>query len=180
MQPKPKKCKVCKAYFNPFNSLQKCCSVDCALIEAKKQTKVKYKAETKRMKVDWYQKKKGDYEKELQTLVNRFVRLRDKDKPCISCGCLTANKWDAGHYIAQGKSSFLRYNEMNIHKQCSNNCNVHLSGNSVEYRIGLIIRIGLENVLWLEENRNKECKRSIPELIELIKEYKAKLKAYEN
>ncbi len=39
----------------------------------------------------------SDYTKILQQLVNKFVRLRDKGLPCISCQKPIKGKTDAGH-----------------------------------------------------------------------------------
>ena len=35
---------------------------------------------------------------DLDVWVNAFIRERDRDLPCISCGTLTSAQWDAGHY----------------------------------------------------------------------------------
>ena len=55
-----------------------------------------------------------------------------------------------------------------------------LSGNQIEYRKQLIIKIGVERVEWLEQNGSKEKKYGIEELKEIIKIYKAKCKELEN
>jgi hypothetical protein len=49
-----------------------------------------------------------------QKVVNEFIRLRDQDQPCISCG-KEGNQ--AGHYIPVNKSSYLRFDERNINLQ---------------------------------------------------------------
>lgn len=83
---------------------------------------------------------------------NRFIRLRDDKEPCISCQRHHAGQYHAGHYQPKGMNSALRYNELNVHKQCAP-CNNHKSGNLTEYRINLINKIGLEAVEDLEQNR---------------------------
>jgi hypothetical protein len=85
---------------------------------------------------------------EAQAAFNKYVRLRDADCPCISCG-ITYGKWNAGHYRSVGSNPSLRFEPLNNHKQCVQ-CNQSKSGNAIEYRIGLIARIGLESVEWLE------------------------------
>jgi hypothetical protein len=61
-----------------------------------------------------------------------------------------------------------------VHKQCAP-CNDHLSGNIVEYRRGLIERIGIDRVEWLEGNH--EAKKYTIEEIRAIKaEYTRKAK----
>lgn len=60
-------------------------------------------------KRSWSKKKKEikesikthkDYIKELQTIFNKFIRLRDSNKGCISCGNPLETGFHAGHYFA--------------------------------------------------------------------------------
>lgn len=113
--------------------------------------------------------------KQAQIVFNRWIRLRDKDLPCISCGKFKDN-YDAGHYIAQGSSSFLRYHPDNVHKQCSPGCNRYMSGNLIEYRINLVKKIGAMQVEWLELHRHDIKKWEREELEEIIATYKEKIK----
>ena len=98
-------------------------------------------------------KTKSDYLKEAQAAFNAYVRARDHDKACISCGQWTDDRygggWDAGHYRSVGSAPHLRFNLHGCHKQCVK-CNRYLSGNVAEYRKGLIDRIGIEKVEALE------------------------------
>lgn len=113
----------------------------------------------------------SDLKKKVQRVFNKWIRNRDKDLPCISCG-KWADKFDAGHFWPMGSKGALRYNEDNCHKQCSFKCNKGLSGNQGEYRIQLIKKIGIERVDWLEAHRRdvKSWKRW--ELEELLEKYK--------
>ncbi len=100
----------------------------------------------------------SDYIKEAQVAFNAYIRVRDKNKQCISCGCLPGDtvqggKFDAGHYRSRGSASHLRYHLLNCHSQCVK-CNRYLSGNVVEYRKGLIARIGAERVEQIEVGNN--------------------------
>ena len=124
-------------------------------------------------------KTKGEHLKELQTIFNKFIRLRDKELPCISCGTTRPVKYDAGHFYSVGAYPNLRFNEDNVHKQCSNNCNVNLSGNFAEYSINLPERIGYERYKHLLDNRHKPLKISIFEIEELKVIYKGKIKELE-
>lgn len=93
-----------------------------------KDQKLKYKAKKKELitRSAWYQK--------LQVVVNRYVKRRDIDKACCTCGtCGDHLKYDAGHYIAVGKNIDLRFELTNIHLQCSIKCNVFGRGMPVEY-----------------------------------------------
>ncbi len=160
---KPKKCKVCKGEFVPSNTLQKVCSPTCALQHVRKeQHKVQKKKAIQQRKELKKRKEalktKSDWTKEAQKEFNGFIKERDKDYHCISCDrepdgkkLLKRGAYDAGHYLSIGARSHLRFHEDNCHKQCVY-CNRELSGNAVEYRIRLIIRIGLERVEALENN----------------------------
>ncbi len=101
-------------------------------------------------------KPKSKHLEELQTLVNKYVRLRDKDLGCISCDKTKdwGGQWHAGHYFSRGHSSYLRFNLHNIHKQCSV-CNMRLSANIERYRPRLIAKIGVDNYERLVCDKSK-------------------------
>ncbi len=180
-----KTCKSCKEKFEVKYFNQKYCMIKDECIKAfyqenkeKKQSKAEKEArkEKKEAKVNMMTHK--DYLKLLQVVFNTFIRLRDKDLPCISCGKTKAEEFHAGHYIAT-TYQYLRFNENNCHKQCSK-CNTHLRGNSIPYRIELINRIGLPEVEKLESERHLPLKITIPEIQGQIKLYKLKIKELKN
>lgn len=149
-----KTCRVCKQSFTPFLSTAIVCSKECAeslaiskRLKAEKKTKIKEKRENKQ-KLDKLKSRK-QWMKEAQTAFNAWVRLRDAGRPCISCGRHHEGQYHAGHYLSVGARPELRFEELNVHKQCSA-CNNYLSGNIVLYRKSLIEKIGLERVEWLE------------------------------
>jgi hypothetical protein len=112
----------------------------------------------------------GDYIKEAQIAVNKYIRARDSGKPCISCGNLPAQKFggtmDAGHYRSRGAAGHLRFNTFNIHSQCVR-CNRYKSGNAVDYRLELINRIGVNLVDRLEADN--EPKRFTIDYLKRVK-----------
>lgn len=127
-------------------------------------------------------KKISDYIREAQKEFNAFIRLRDADKPCICCGePLGAGEvggaFDCGHYRSRGSAPHLRFNEWNAHAQ-RKYCNRHGAGRAVDYRIGLIARIGLEAVEALESD-NRVHKWTAQELREIRETYRAKRKELE-
>lgn len=79
---------------------------------------------------------------------HKYIRDRDKNKPCISCGKYT--ELQAGHFYSAGQFSALKFTETNIWGQCKK-CNYFLSGNLLNYRNNLIDRIGMDEFLKLEE-----------------------------
>jgi hypothetical protein len=122
--------------------------------------------------------------KEAQVEFNRFIRERDRAQPCICCGSFTADsdlitgsRWDAGHYRSTGAAPHLRFNEDNCHRQRVV-CNRNGSGRAVEYRRGLINRIGIARVEALE-NDNSIRKFSALELREVRDLYRRRRKEME-
>jgi hypothetical protein len=109
----------------------------------------------------------SDLKKKVQKIVNKFVRERDKDQGCISCGNQNASSYEAGHFVAQGASGFLRFNLDNIHKQCYS-CNHFKHANLLEYRIALIRKIGVERVEYLEAHRHDTHSWTREELTEVV------------
>lgn len=152
MRYRVKTCK-CGTKFRQYNSLQKMC-VSCLIAEGKKQTEEKEKTwpdRKKKMKegLKTRSQKVNEARKEFQ----KYIRERDKDQPCISCGTMQASKWDAGHYLKAELYTGLIFNEDNVHKQCVR-CNQYGGGMQAEYREGLIERIGEDRVKALEESRH--------------------------
>jgi len=105
--------------------------------------------------------------KKAQIVFNKWIRERDKQKGCISCG---AEVEQAGHYRSQGSYSSLRFNEVNVQGQCVR-CNHFLSGNHIDYRIGLVKRYGEQKVQYLESIKPMK-KWSRFELEAIIEQYK--------
>lgn len=103
-----------------------------------------------------------------QQVFNAWIRERDKDKGCISCG---GEVQHAGHYLSAGHHGHLRFNENNVHGQCLR-CNNFLHGNLINYRIGLVKRIGESKVQLLESMAHQTKKWTRFELEAIINEYK--------
>lgn len=181
-KPKETKCKVCGCYFvKTISSTQKVCSPKCAIILSKEQAKKKRekqeKAERRERKAKL--KSRSEWLKDAQSVFNKFIRLRDKNEPCISCGKYHTGQYHAGHYRSVGACPELRFCELNVHKQCAP-CNDHKSGNIIEYRINLVKKIGVDKVEWLERQDHEPKKYTIEDCKEIIKYYKAKIKELEN
>jgi len=158
---RPKTCKACRVKFTPTRQMQPCCSPRCEMGFVSTWVE---KAQAKRAREDKRQTRaqledmKGipTLLREAQAEFNRFIRGRDKaaGHPCISSGRpldWSGNMTDAGHYRSTGAASHLRFNEDNCHAQTKHE-NRDKAGNAVEYRMGLIARIGLERVEALECN----------------------------
>ena len=166
------RCKECKQKFISKRFLQKTCdNIACALAYSRKQTQIEWKKEKKVLKESL--KRKQDYEKDLEREFNKFIRIRDKDEPCISCDKPAGEyKLTAGHFYPAGTYKNLRFNEVNVHGQCWWNCNSNKSGNLLEYRPRLITKVGQPAVEELDRLRNVPARYTIPELKEMIIKYR--------
>ena len=175
---KAKTCAHCETRFTPARPMQAVCSPACARrkVEADKKAE---KAQTKTRKEAI--KTIPQLKAEAQVEFNKFIRARDSVQPCISCGApppdlggLHAGR-DAGHYRSVGSASHLRYDERNVHAQCVH-CNQWKAGNAVDYRLGLIARIGVAAVESLEAD-NTPVKWDRDTLRQIKTIYRAKLRA---
>ena len=183
-QPRPKKCsvKTCRASFVPRQSFQTWCSPDCAVVIARGKQEKKRKAmatiERREIKVRKEKlKTRSDHMREAQQAFNEFIRWRDQlaGHPCISSGKpldWSGNAVDAGHYRSVGSAPHLRFDERNCHAQ-SKQDNRFLSGNAVDYRIGLITRIGQQAVDALEADQSVR-KYSVEQIKGIKTYYRAK------
>ena len=170
-----KKCKNCGQVFTPDRPLQSCCGYVCAIEHSKKLAEKKNKSEQRKTLKAFNDKDINVLKRKAQTVFNQYIRLRDQNEPCISCGYSgDSRQFHAGHYRPAGNCAILRFDELNVHKQCSI-CNNHLSGNLVKYRENLINKIGLDQVELLDST-NDPRKYTIDEYAEIIKTYKQKIK----
>ena len=169
------RCKSCREKFEPKYFNQKYCmnTDSCISAHVEYAKKLQLKAWNRRKRVIKEELKTvSDYHKEAQYWFNKIVRERDKNLPCISCGTsLKGKKFDAGHYYSQGGHSAVRYSFKNVFGQCVK-CNRDLSGNLIEYRKGIIERIGEEELDELDFYAHIQRSYDIPELKRKIAEYK--------
>lgn len=181
---KPKPCKnpACRASFVPQRLGQKVCSPKCGLAikhvneeKARKSLDQVGRADIKVRKEAL--KSRGDHMREAQQAFNEYIRTRDQAAGhlCISSGKpldWSGNAVDAGHYRSVGSAPHLRFDERNCHAQ-SKQDNRFLSGNAVDYRIGLIARIGQEAVDALEADQSVR-KYTVDDIKAIKAKYRAK------
>ena len=169
-----KKCKAdaCSTTFVPKRPMQVVCSPKCAIEYGEQRRRKKLERQRRQETRAAREGLKGysDLAKEAQTAFNAYIRFRDRDQPCISCGekrppKFTGGAWDCGHFLTIGAHPELRFCELNAHKQCKScNSGVQRRGRTVRavhdperhatihasYRANLIGRVGLRSVEWLE------------------------------
>ncbi len=186
---KQKKCKnaACGTKFTPTRPMQNVCGPMCGQIVGRQKNEKKAEEAAKAERVADRVKRASmktlaQLKAETQKEFNAYIRERDKDKPCICCGNplgavsgnSTGGAFDCGHYRSTGSASHLRFDERNAHGQ-RKVCNRYGAGRAVDYRIGLIARIGLSAVESLEADNTprKWCRE---ELLALKTHYRAKLR----
>ena len=179
----PKPCRQCAKDFTPVRPMQAVCSPRCATRQAVTASKAKKTAERAQTRARRESLKTiADRIREAQRDFTAYIRARDAGRPCICCGRpletgSVGGGYDCGHYRSTGSASHLRFDERNAHAQ-SKQCNRWGAGRAVDYRIGLIDRIGLEAVEALESD-NTPHKWTHAELIEIAATYRAKRKQLE-
>lgn len=183
---KQKKCKVrsCRKPFTPDKPFVDWCSDDCAVTLAQERV-AKQKAKQQRQERAADKVKREGMKtypqliKETQRAFNEAVRWRDRlaGYACISSGRQldwSGNAVDAGHYRSVGSAPHCRFNFDNCHAQ-SKHDNQYKSGNAVDYRIGLIARIGIDRVEALESD-NKPRKWTHDELRAMKEQFQSMAK----
>lgn len=171
-KPKMRKCAVCKAPFIKRSMTHKACGPECALVlarQVRESTERKQLAE-RRLAA----KPRAKWLKEAETAFNAWIRWRDRELACISCGRHHKGQYHAGHFLSVGAHPELRFNEDNVHKQCKP-CNTDLGGNHHFYRLGLLAKIGAERV-GLLEGPHSPAKYTIDDAKTVIAEYRGRLK----
>ncbi len=179
-----RRCKQCRKELKPASQCDDIiekkgyCGATCLIAHTKtKQAEKQAKAKRKEIRQAKERiKTRSDWMKEAQQAFNAYIRARDDGKPCISCGAayvdnVRGGRIDAGHYRSIGSCPELRFEPDNCHAQCVT-CNRYLSGNAVDYRLGLINRIGLERVERLERQHDPK-KYTIDDLKEIRDKYRA-------
>ena len=188
-KPKQANCIICNESFTRYTSTVRVCSPKCAfeLIDQKKAKKERKTLKLRKEKL----KTKRDWLREAQTAFNRYIKARDrvyyltqhKAPECVSCGTTNQDiQYAAGHYKTRGSHPELSFDEENVHLQCNNNCNKHLSGNingtkdTRGYKEGMLIRYGVEKgkaILTRLDGENET-----PEWMSDIEQIKLKKKEY--
>ena len=176
------RCRGCREYYPAETKIKvqigSFHSFDCAAEYGRRQAQKRAQKERderhRELKKKVRDNDKSHWRKKAQQVFNKYIRLRDKEKGCISCDAPLVGKFDAGHYRSVGAHPELRYCEINNWGQCVQ-CNQHFSGNLINYRIGLSKRISADELEWLEGHH--EPKRyTVEDLKAIVEEYKGKIK----
>lgn len=169
------KCKNCKSEFTPVRFNQKYCFDSFCVrvwVELEKEKQWKKKKKVLKDELQTVQ----ELTKLAQVVFNKYIRIRDKAQPCISCGSKLGSKFDASHYYSAGGHSNVRFDEDNVHASCVY-CNQFLHGNLLNYQIGIQQRIGADKLIELHAKAHETRKYTREELKEIIENYKQKINA---
>ena len=131
-----KPCLWCKKHFKMYRTTDQFCSKPC-------HTKYNSEDEILKRYAEAKESVKGDNVFEnLQTWINKIVRLIDRGHKCISSG-LEYGKYypNAGHFYSVGSNPSLRFNLLNIFNQSANDNNQG-GGKGSNYCNGLIQTFG--------------------------------------
>lgn len=185
---KPPRCKHCKERTDRIGRLlhEECVDAWLNVQRAKKQAAEK-KERIARAKVERAETRRRraaletipELIKAAQKEFNAYIRARDAAQACICCGKPlgegdVGGAYDCGHYRSTGSASQLRFNEHNAHAQ-RKVCNRWGAGRAVDYRRGLVERLGLEVVETLESD-NTPRKWTREELRSIASTYRQKLR----
>lgn len=168
------RCKHCKEKFEPLRFNQRyCLNEECIRVWVETEKQKQWKAKKTRLKKELMSLQ--DWLKLAQMTFNKWIRHRDKGMNCISCDKPIKGVTHASHYFSSGGHSNVRFHEDNVHSGCYK-CNVELSGNLLNYQIGIEKRIGGERLIALHERAHVVKKWTIDECKQIIETYKSKLK----
>ena len=97
-----RRCKICRAKFTPaFENHRWCCpehGAEFAMQELEKKREKQAQAKEKKERAAWRKRKAAvkplrHWEDMTQRVVNDYIRERDHDLPCISCGTFETVQW---------------------------------------------------------------------------------------
>ncbi|MCW7764438.1 recombination protein NinG [Photorhabdus luminescens] len=201
-KPARRKCKICCEWFMPkYQNIWWCNPEHGTELAIRKRNRDREKAERalkkKQQQELTEQKDKlkarklavkhiSYFKNQAQQAFNEFIRLRDHEQPCISCGetnppDLFGGQWDCGHFLSVGSHPELRFEEKNAYKQCKS-CNggsgkfSHKNKTvSQQYEENLIERFGQELIDWLRGPHEMTNYRK-EDFIRIRDEYRAKVR----
>ena len=107
--------------------------------------------------------------------IHAYIRKRDTNKNCISCGTEWNDTFQAGHHYSANSYNTLKFNLDNIHSQCRK-CNLFLEGNFDNYALNLPKRIGKDRYNELVKLAGIDKQYSKVWDLDNLKEIRLKLK----
>lgn len=165
-----RQCQACPQFFAPRSDTARACSPRCAqrYVNAQKRAAAAERRADRRRLLEL--RPRAKWLAIAQRVFNGWILLRDKGKPCVSCGRQHKGKMDAGHYIAAGDCEALRFSAEQVRAQCTP-CNHKRHGALIGFRQQLVRELGARRVEELE--RHPDDKRfTVDELQAIIELYR--------
>lgn len=172
MKTTTRKCKYCGNKYQPkYSTTEPCPEYECRLKHLEANTAKINRANKAKAKdkIKSYSQRLQEAKKVFQ----KWVRVRDKDLPCMACGTKTANEWHGSHLKKAEVYSGVIFHEHNVWK-CCKKCNVFLGGNELNFRANLVKHICEQAVIELEQlaEATRTRKYTNEELEEIKTKYK--------
>ena len=111
------------------------------------------------------------FEDKLDNIFPEYIRLRDMDKPCCSCGQYKEKK-DCGHWYSR-RHKTVRWDWRNAHGECAR-CNRFDRDHHIGYTKFMIDKYGAEELHELTESKNAPYHKD-PEILERLIYYYTQL-----
>lgn len=105
---------------------------------------------------------------------SEYIRKRDENKTCITCGKFTQEK-DCGHFLSRRFES-TRYDEKNAHGQCLK-CNRFENGNQFQHGVKIDELYGEGTAEKLLQKSKMKCFRKQSDYEYIAQKYKFKLES---
>lgn len=178
-----RKCKHCKEYFAYESMINVGSYVFCSMSHAVEFASIKGKAATKRRIAQAKKRQQEERKQDKLVMKQRKEKLKSLSTICseaqkhvnamilaharayqLPCIATDRTPEHAGHYIHAGSKyriSWLRFHGGNIHGQ-NGESNTHKSGDTVNFRMGMVKRYGEQYVKDLEEFKRVEDSGMIP------------------
>lgn len=145
----------------------------------KRRAKAKETAKKERMKVkrQKHRERPAALKKKLDIVFSKYIRLRDKGKPCVTCGAPWEPNHQNGHFISR-RHFATRWDEMNAHGQCPK-CNLWGAGEQFAHANAIDLMYGKGTAQSIADRTHGIFKLTTEFLKEKLAYYEAKLKEME-
>ena len=129
--------------------------------------KLTLKAKSKTFDVKKAKRETTDWNKKLQTKINKIVRLIDYGQPCLAKN-IFPKQMHAGHVFSRGSNPMLRFNLHNIHRQSAQSN--HFQNEDGLFREGIVKEYGNTYFEFISDLRRvNDLKINTDTYIELYK-----------
>jgi hypothetical protein len=125
-----KPCKTCRAAPRQFHS-PRCKKCEDARLRAKK----KAAEERAKLRRKAHKERPAALVKKLDAAFSKFIRERDKGKPCVTCGKPWEPTFQCGHFLSR-RHMATRWHKENAHGQCPG-CNMFEGGRQFEHGLAV-------------------------------------------